>query len=210
MSIAATWLFEDQEVDKKLAKLPNPIVIWEVARHIYELPPPSQNQVISAHPLDPLQFEIKPSVANLVKIPDQAVVDPRLLHLIQNTELSLRAEGAQFTNPQSQTIAHILARGQARFCINLCLAEDRTKLVKRLKPCRAGDSNHWQRTYGSDCFIQIRLSEQLLQRAQKAHNFQDGLSKAIWNFLNRPIIFAQRQYKAAVRKDVRAFLSLET
>lgn len=190
----------------ELAKLPNAIVIWEVARSIHKLSQQQQKEIIAAHPHnDQFCFGIQPS--GVTSLPtDVEGADPELLTLISSTEAELRAEQDRVDKPTTsisinprEVIRQILARGQVRFGINISLEDDKRSITQKLKPCKTGDSNLWQRTYGSDCFIRVRLSENLLHEASKGR--KEPLGKKLWNHLNRPLFLAQKQYRAAVLKE---------
>ncbi|KAG0152244.1 hypothetical protein CROQUDRAFT_650348 [Cronartium quercuum f. sp. fusiforme G11] len=258
-----TTLF-DEKVDQKLAKLPNSIVRWEIGRSIFKCPPDVQESIIETHPHhDHQQFTVKvPAMGTAIEMLDSEGIDPRLLILIQTTEIELSTDRTKLlanlskfsselgkpdmVNQQqeqqqrttsndlnrldksfklsnvsksnlvesnindkkrsAEVIKVLLKRGNIRFRINLSFNEDKRCLKKKLKPCQIGDSNHWQRNYGSNCFLQIKLSENLLFESQKGKPTKNNknnnvLSKLLWDFLNNPLIFAQKVYKAAILKN---------
>ncbi|EGG04446.1 uncharacterized protein MELLADRAFT_117081 [Melampsora larici-populina 98AG31] len=181
-------------------------MIWEVARSIQRLPEDQQKTIITGHPHeDPLRFGIQ--LSGLLSSPtDVEGADPELLALIRSTEAELKAEQDKVDTPPAsiadnarEVIRRILARGQVRFGINISLDDGQTNFAQRLKPCKISDSNIWQRTYGSDCFLRVRLSENVLHEAGKGRKEQ--LGRKLWKLLNRTIIFAQKEYKAAVLKE---------
>ncbi|KAH9813281.1 RNA dependent RNA polymerase-domain-containing protein [Melampsora americana] len=204
-NIVYNRLFKE-DIDKILAELPNAIVIWEVARCIQRLPEQQQKSIIEAHPQhDQLCFGIQSS--GVISSPiDVEGADPELLTLICTTEAELRTEQEKIDKPPPSAAANargviqrILARGQVRFGINVSLEDGRENFAQKMKPCKTGDSNSWQRTYGSDCFIRVRLSENVLREAGKGR--KEKMGKKLWKLLNQPLILAQKHYRAAVLKE---------
>lgn len=201
-----------EPVDRGLAKLANPIVKWEVARSITHLPTEEQSSVLTDHPDGSMDFSIS-SVSPTIHLRDDNGLDPRLSILLRDIEAQLDSHyGTSWELDRKaksrEIVRQVLATGRVRFGINMSLEENATRFVISLKPSRASESNHWQRTYGSGCFMQIRLSESLIHELQKGRD--RPLSKSVWEFLMRPLIFSQRIYQAAVLKEVSLLMNAFT
>lgn len=181
-------LFEDG-VDSGLQCLSNALMRWEVARSFYTWAPEQQLLALGTNlGSDPGALDLNVVLpAGQTQIEDE--FDPQFSALLSQL--------AHDTNK----FETIISSGQVRFTISILL-EPGDVLVIKLRPARLARSNQLTRKYGSDCLIQVKLSESVLHQIhRKTNRVSNDIGKAVWSFLSRPIRLAGRFYKAAIAKD---------
>jgi hypothetical protein len=190
----------EESIEAGLAKLDNHLIRWEVARLIFHCSSESQHKVITSDlPSDPRHLDLR-SILPWYEV--EYDHDAQLLGAIDRIANEIKSDpNASAKN----SIEKLVREGEVRFAIDLMAVESDLPSIFDLKckmaNARLAISNELLRTYGSDCWIQFRITEDLLYQIQGSGQ-KRGIGNDLWQFLHRPLKFYHRIYRTALVKDV--------
>ncbi|PLW21793.1 hypothetical protein PCANC_02922 [Puccinia coronata f. sp. avenae] len=189
----------EESIEAGLAKLDNHLIRWEVARLIFHCSSESQHKVITSDlPSDPRHLDLR-SILPWYEV--EYDHDAQLLGAIDRIANEIKSDpNASAKN----SIEKLVREGEVRFAIDLMAVESDLPSIFDLKckmaNARLAISNELLRTYGSDCWIQFRITEDLLYQIQGSGQ-KRGIGNDLWQFLHRPLKFYHRIYRTALVKD---------
>jgi len=190
---STTRYFKDS-IDTGLAQLENQLIRWEVARSIINCPLEYQHKVInSALPSDPRHLNLN---SILPAYEAEYAYDTQLSSVIDQMEADMKSDPN--ASPNDTPIQKLIRSGMVRFAIDLSMCD--TFLKSKMTNARLATPNEFLRTYGSDCWIQVRMCQSLLFHIQFTGR-RFGVGNQIWQFLHRPIVLYHRVYRSALVKD---------